>query len=62
MEDAVLMIPVGGWDIARLINDGELGIVKRLLKLPNEYRFTRAGIAAFEKREEELWNKKMIKK
>ncbi|KAA6365339.1 MAG: hypothetical protein EZS28_039134 [Streblomastix strix] len=59
MEDAVLIIPCGGWDISALIEAGEMGILQRLLRYPQELRFTIKGWNAFERREEKIWKERV---
>ncbi|KAA6392332.1 MAG: hypothetical protein EZS28_012140, partial [Streblomastix strix] len=60
MEDAVLLLPCGGWDIEQLVQNGEVGTLKRLLKLQNELRFSNNGMKAAQLREERIWWSKMF--
>ncbi|KAA6385677.1 MAG: hypothetical protein EZS28_018795 [Streblomastix strix] len=62
MEDSVLLLPIGGWDLEKLIDNNEMGIVKRLLKYPAELRFNERGYQALEKREERIWEKNQAQK
>ncbi|KAK2949422.1 putative Protein scribble like protein [Blattamonas nauphoetae] len=62
MEDTVLLFPCGGWDLAALAEDGESGIITRLLSYPQEYRFTTRGVRTMELLEENYWNRRMRRK
>jgi hypothetical protein len=61
MEDALLLLPVNGWDIAQLVEAGEINILRRLLTLPVELRYTRRGMRLMEEREQRLWEQRMQK-
>ncbi|KAK2951050.1 hypothetical protein BLNAU_14011 [Blattamonas nauphoetae] len=54
MEDAILLVPIDGWDLDGLVCDGEWDTIERLLTLPNELRLTRTGMEAMTEREELL--------
>ncbi|KAH7822327.1 uncharacterized protein MONOS_12372 [Monocercomonoides exilis] len=62
MEDSVLLLPVDGWDIEKLVCDGEEGILARILKYPQELRFAEKGMKALEDREDEIWARRMREK
>jgi hypothetical protein len=48
MEDNMLILPVNGWDIEGLIQHGELAILEKLLRYPQELRFTEKGMDLLE--------------
>jgi hypothetical protein len=48
MEDNMLVLPVNGWDIEGLIQHGELAILEKLLRYPQELRFTEKGMDLLE--------------
>ncbi|KAK2951371.1 hypothetical protein BLNAU_13651 [Blattamonas nauphoetae] len=52
MEDALLICPVGGFDLNRLILDGEFKVLERLLTAPPEYRFIPQNWSLIVEREE----------
>ncbi|KAH7819536.1 uncharacterized protein MONOS_11467 [Monocercomonoides exilis] len=62
MEDSVLLLPVDGWDIEKLMCDGEVGILARILKYPQELMFTVKGMKALEDRDDEIWARRMREK
>ncbi|KAH7818604.1 uncharacterized protein MONOS_8546 [Monocercomonoides exilis] len=62
MEDSVLLLPVDGWDIEKLVCEGEEGILARILKYPQELRFDEKGMKALEDREDEIWARRMREK
>ncbi|KAA6354090.1 MAG: hypothetical protein EZS28_050383, partial [Streblomastix strix] len=62
LEDSVIILPCGGWDLSALVEAGEIGILRRLLTCPQEIRFTARGWNAVEEREERLWAKRVARK
>ncbi|KAH7819618.1 uncharacterized protein MONOS_11805 [Monocercomonoides exilis] len=62
MEDSVLLLPVDGCDIEKLVCDGEVGVLARILKYPQELMFTEKGMKALEDREDEIWARRMREK
>jgi hypothetical protein len=60
MEDNVLLLPMNGWDLDKLIRNGEFSILKKLLFYPQELRFTEKGMNLLERGLKKFWNKKMI--
>jgi hypothetical protein len=62
MEDNVILLPMNGWDLDKLINDGEFSIIKKLIFYPQELRFTIKGMNLLEKGLHKYWNKKMSMK
>ncbi|KAK2964894.1 putative Leucine-rich repeat protein soc-2 like protein [Blattamonas nauphoetae] len=53
MEDAVLLLPIGGWDLKALIEQRSVDRIERLLKFPQELRFSTIGFDAMTRIEQE---------
>ncbi|KAK2952132.1 putative leucine-rich repeat protein [Blattamonas nauphoetae] len=54
MEDALLILPIGGWDLESLIIERDFERMRRLLTYPQELRFTRIGLKAMNELEFEI--------
>ncbi|KAK2942546.1 hypothetical protein BLNAU_22533 [Blattamonas nauphoetae] len=54
MEDAVLLLPAGGWNLQTLLETGQVDRVERLLTFPQELRFSRIGLQEMSNIEFEL--------
>ncbi|KAK2953142.1 putative Leucine-rich repeat protein SHOC-2 [Blattamonas nauphoetae] len=62
MEDNVVLLPCGGWDLEALIDHFEIEIISTLLQCPQELRFTEIGMDALNKECLRLWKTSYAKK
>ncbi|KAH7828531.1 uncharacterized protein MONOS_15531 [Monocercomonoides exilis] len=61
-EDNVLLLPVDGWCIEKLVCYEEEGILDCKQKYPQELRLAEKGIKGLEVREDEIWARRMREK